>query len=130
MKLKNFSVTLGLAMVLPLAGAVSMENAQAADQDRTRDKTQDMTRDQDHIYGSQLMTQQERNEHRAKMREAKTAEERERIRAEHHKQMQERARERGITLPDEPPAMPSHRGMGSGGGMGGGMGSGGGGGRR
>ena len=32
------------------------------------------------IYGSQIMTQQERNEYRAKMRAATTAAERERIR--------------------------------------------------
>ena len=37
---------------------------------------------QEQIYGSQIMTQQERNEYRAKMRAANTVEERERIRAE------------------------------------------------
>jgi hypothetical protein len=56
------------------------------------------------IYGSQLMTQQERNEYSARMRAAKTAGERETLRAEHHKAMQERARARGVTLPDQPPA--------------------------
>lgn len=81
----------------------------------------DPVRDQD-IYGSQLMTQQEREAHRAKMRSAKTYEERERIRKEHHTQMQIRAKEKGMTLPDEPPA---GRGPGSGPG-GGGMGPGGG----
>lgn len=62
------------------------------------------------IYGSQLMTQEERNEFRDRMGNAQTAEERERIRSEHHAEMQERARERGVTLPDMPPA----RGMGQG----------------
>ena len=62
------------------------------------------------------MTRQERIEFRAKMRSAKTAEERERIRAEHHEQMMVRAKERGVTLPDEPPARGG--GMGPGGGMG------------
>ncbi len=77
------------------------------------------------IYGSQLMTPQERIEHRNKMRAAQTLEERERIRAEHHTQMQARAKERGLTLPDEPP-MPGGRMMGPGSGMGpGGMGPGG-----
>lgn len=56
------------------------------------------------IYGSHLMTEQERAEHRAKMRAAATEEERERIRREHHELMEERAKERGLTLPDEPPA--------------------------
>ena len=72
------------------------------------------------IYGSQIMTPEERVEHRIKMRSAKTLEEREQIRSEHHKQMVERARERGVTLPDEPPM---RGGMGPGGG---GMGPGGG----
>ncbi|HWQ68914.1 MAG TPA: hypothetical protein VN494_02985, partial [Patescibacteria group bacterium] len=72
------------------------------------------------------MTPQERADHRAKMRAAKTTEEREKIRMEQHKLMQERAKARGVTLPDEPPAMGG--GMGHGGGMGpggGGMGPGG-----
>jgi hypothetical protein len=80
------------------------------------------------IYGSQMMTEQERLEHRNRLRSAKTLEERERIRTEHHEQMVERARERGVTLPDEPPM---RGGMGQGGGGmgpgGGGMGPGGGG---
>lgn len=81
------------------------------------------------IYGSQLMTQQERNEYRARMRSLRTAQERERFRLEHHERMRERARERGITLPDEPPVR-GGRGMGPGGqGMGPGGGAGGPGGR-
>jgi hypothetical protein len=61
------------------------------------------TQAQQRIYGSQLMTAQERNEHQQRMRELKTREEREQFRKEHHAKMQERAKERGITLPDEPP---------------------------
>jgi len=77
------------------------------------------------------MTQQEQTEYRAKMRATKTADEREQIRKEHHLQMQERAKDRGVTLPDEPPGRgggmgPSRGGMGPGGG---GMGPGGGRGR-
>jgi len=56
------------------------------------------------IYGSQLMTNQERIEHRNKMQAAKTAEEREQVRLQHHEQMQLRAKEQGVTLPDTPPA--------------------------
>lgn len=82
------------------------------------------------IYGSQLMTNQERMEHRTKMNAAKTVQEREQVRLEHHEQMQLRAKERGVTLPDTPPAqgrgmrqgMGAGGGMGSGGGMGGGRG--------
>ncbi|HMZ30281.1 MAG TPA: hypothetical protein PLE66_11535 [Thauera aminoaromatica] len=67
------------------------------------------------VFGAQIMTEQERVEHRERMRAAGTPEEREQLRLEHHKQMVERARERGVTLPDEPPM---RGGMGAGGGMG------------
>ena len=79
---------------------------------------------QEQVYGSQLMTPQERTEYQAKMRAAKTNEEREQIRAQHHEEMQERAKQRGMTLPDEPPARGMGGGMGPGGDMkpGGGMG--------
>jgi len=98
-----------MVSVLAAALALSSGFAFAAGQD-------------EQVYGSQLMTQQERTEYRAKMRSAKTAQEREKIQKEHHEQMKERAKERGVTLPDDPP--------GRGGGMGpgrGGMGPGGGG---
>ena len=77
------------------------------------------------IYGSQLMTQQERLQYREQMRNAKTAQQREQLRLEHHRQMQERARQRGVTLPDQPPTGGGMGGGMGGGGMGGGMGGGG-----
>jgi hypothetical protein len=113
-----------------LAGAWALSNgvALAADQERTQQQTQQQTQTQTQtqIYGSQLMTQQERNEYQARMRAAKTAQEQEQIRKEHHERMQVRAKEQGVTLPDQPPAKGG--GMGPGGGMapGGGMGPGGG----
>jgi uncharacterized membrane protein YgcG len=58
--------------------------------------------DQERIYGSELMTPQERVEHRIKMQEMKTEQEREKYRMEHHEMMQERAKAQGKTLPDEP----------------------------
>ncbi len=103
--------------------------ATALAQDQTG--TQDQKKEQ--IYGSQLMTPQERASYQKRMQSAKTAQEREQIRAEHHKQMQARAKERGMTLPEEPPARGGGMGPGMGGpgmGGGGGMGPGGGGGRR
>jgi hypothetical protein len=86
--------------VLVGALALPIDLALAADQDRTQEQLQE----QEWIYGSQLMTPQERLEHRSRMQAAKSAEEREQIRNEHHQRMMERARERGVTLPDEPPA--------------------------
>lgn len=101
-----------LASAFAVALGVCAGPASAADQD-------------DRIYGSQMMTQQERNEYHDKMRAAKTADERDKIRREHHALMKERAKERGVTLPDEPP-MRGGMGPGAGMGPGGGMGSGGG----
>jgi len=77
---------------------------------------------EDMAYGWQLMTEDEITEHRSKMRSFKTEEEREAYRLEHHKLMQERAKELGVTLPDTP--QQRGKGMGPGGGMGGGMGGG------
>lgn len=68
------------------------------------------------IYGNQFMTQQERDEYRARMRAAKTNEERERIRKEHHERMMEHASAQGSTLPAHPPD--TGKGMRPGGGMG------------
>jgi hypothetical protein len=109
-----------LVMSTLLAGAIGLTANQAMAADEP-------------VYGHQLMTQQERMDYREKMRSMKTEEERAAFRMEHHKQMQERAKEQGVTLPDEP--MPRGKGMGpkdgtgpAGGGMGpgNGMGSGGG----
>jgi hypothetical protein len=82
------------------------------------------TADDSAVYGWQLMTKQERVQYREKMRSLKTRKEREAFRREHHAQMQERARERGVKLPDQP--RPRGNGMGQGQGQGGGMGPGGG----
>ncbi|MBD3754726.1 MAG: hypothetical protein IE937_03690 [Gammaproteobacteria bacterium] len=81
------------------------------------------------IYGRQLMTQQELQEHQAKMRAAQTNEERERIRAEQHEMIQERAKQKGVAMPEEVPERghmhqqeKEFRGKGIGGGVGGGHG--------
>ncbi|HEU4671050.1 MAG TPA: hypothetical protein VFR91_10085 [Dyella sp.] len=78
------------------------------------------------VYGSQLMTPAERNAYRQQMRSMKTAQEREAFRARHHEEMQQRARKRGVQLPDMPPMGGARGGMGPGmnAGMGRGMGRG------
>lgn len=83
---------------------------------------------EEQVYGWQLMTEQERIAHQEKMRTLKTAEEKERYRMEHHKMMQERAKERGVTLPEMPG--PQGKGMGPGPGAGPGPGKCGGGGKK
>ena len=57
--------------------------------------------DKEMVYGSDLMTDQERREERQKMR-MMTEEEREQYRAEKHKRMKERATEQDKAIPDEP----------------------------
>jgi hypothetical protein len=94
--------------MLALSSVVLTAHAQMSAQTQTRQQ----------VYGSQLMTPQERTELRARMWAAQSAQQREQIRAEHHARMQARARERGVILPDRPP------GYGYGGGMGPGMGPG------
>jgi hypothetical protein len=82
------------------------------DQDRLRDR--DRLQDRDTIYGSQLMTPAERNTYRNKMRNLRTVQEREAFRTQHHQEMQQRAQERGLRLPDSPPAQGARGGMGPG----------------
>jgi adenylate kinase len=69
------------------------------------------SRDQVQVYGWQMMTEQEREQHRNTMRNLHTEQEREAYRQQHHMLMKERARERGVSMPEEP--MP-RTGMGSG----------------
>jgi hypothetical protein len=80
--------------------------------------------DQQVVSGSQLMTDQEKIEFREKLHNAKTDEERDQLLKEHHEQMMERAKEKGLTLPDEPLQKGAGMGQGSGKGYGSGMGAG------
>lgn len=90
------SLTVGLSLSAGFTWAAITEVAE--------EQVQVQAQEQEQVYGSQIMTQQERIEFRARMSAATTAEEREQIRKEHHDQMQARAKERGVTLPDSPPA--------------------------
>ncbi|MDH5735338.1 MAG: hypothetical protein OEY87_04365 [Gammaproteobacteria bacterium] len=83
---------------------------QQTDQDRLEEQDRDQLRKQ--VYGWDLMTPEERMQHREMMRNMKTEEERDAYRKEHHKRMQERARQQGVELPP----YQSGRGFGSAGG--------------
>lgn len=105
-----------LALSLCMAMGIA---APAAAQMQTPGQSQMREQDREPIYGSELMTLQERNEYQAQMRALKTEQEREAFRLEHHKKMQERAQAQGKTLPDMPPGMgPGMMGPGGGKGMG------------
>jgi hypothetical protein len=73
-------------------------------QGQMRSQSQERNRDSAPIYGYMMMTESEMQEHRSKMRSFKTEQEREAYRKEHHQKMQERARAKGVTLPEEPPS--------------------------
>ncbi|HSN41893.1 MAG TPA: hypothetical protein VLT92_17090 [Burkholderiales bacterium] len=53
------------------------------------------------IPGSELMTSQERERYRQRMRSAKTPEAQQQVREEHLRQVRERARLRGLRLPED-----------------------------
>jgi hypothetical protein len=90
-------LTISMAMnTLLLPNAWAIDQMWATDQSDTRQEA----REQETIYGSQLMTDQERTEYREKIRTAASEDEREVIRRQHHQLMQERARTQGITLPE------------------------------
>ena len=90
---------------------------------------QDQVQTQVQIYGSQLMTPAERTEYQSKLRALKTDKERDAFRLDHHDKMKVRAAEKGVTLPNSPPAVGagpkanSGMGAGPGSGMGAGQGS-------
>ena len=90
---------------------------------------QDQVQAQVQIYGSQLMTAAERTEYQSKMRTLKTDKERDAFRLDHHDKMKVRAAEKGVTLPNSPPAAGTGpkanagQGVGPGAGMGTGQGS-------
>jgi len=116
-KLSLSALASSLFLVSGLIHAADQIQDQTRDQIRLQDQTQDRTQLRDQIYGSQLMTEQERLQHRNQLRNLKTEQEREAYRLEHHKRMQVRAKEKGVTLPDEPMMRPG--GMGPIGGSGG-----------
>jgi len=124
-------------VVLALAGVSLLASGYALAEDENQSDSAPQVRQQQQVRGSQVMTREERMEHRREMRKARTKEERERVRKEQHERMKERAKKQGKSMPDEPPASGmgmgrgndgSGRGMGPGGGgmgPGGGMGGGG-----
>jgi Ca2+-dependent lipid-binding protein len=75
------------------------------------------------VFGRELMTQEELQEHRTTMRNLNTDAERARYRQLHHERMLQRARERGVEL-NNGMGKGSGKGMGAGRGMGSGQGQG------
>ena len=96
------------AIAIPVAGAAqgdALPGSQVRQRDQVMERTQARVHRREIIPGSELMTSKERDQYRGRMAAAATDADRERIRAEHVKAMQERARVRGLQLA-EPAAAP------------------------
>ena len=121
--MKSFKSSSKLAILAIVATTSSLwfDAANAQDQVQTEVQVQ--------IYGSQLMTAAERTEYQSKMRALKTDKERDAFRLDHHDKMTVRAVEKGVTLPNSPPAVGAGQkantgtGVGPGSGVGAGQGA-------
>lgn len=118
-----FVLAVSAALGLGPLSVIPAQADETQNQIQNQVETQTQTETQN-VYGWQMMTPGERESYMAQMRNAETQEERDQIRAAHHYEMQERARERGVTLPDMPMGPGAGQGMGQGQGMAPGMGQG------
>mgnify|MGYP003572537572 FL=1 len=116
----NTKLTFIIAGLLCSSSGISSAADQEQSQTQTQQQIQLMGQEQKQIYGWELMSVKERAEHREKMLSLKTEQERTAYRQEHHKLMQQRAKEKGVSIPD----MPMHRGAEAGSGAGAGTGGG------
>ena len=87
--LHGSAVLAGVLLVAPLGWA------QDAVQEQSRDEIREQSRDR--IYGSDLMTPQERAEYRERLRRMSPSE-RARFRQEHRRRMDQRAKRRGVQI--------------------------------
>ncbi len=90
-----------ICSVVASSGATAQESAATG---------QEKTRQQGQVRGRDLMSPEERAQHREKMRSMKTEDERKAYQEEQHRKMQERAKEQGLTLPDQPGQGPGRGG--------------------
>lgn len=99
----NMKTVFGILLMGTMLLPASVLYAADKDQDKMQQMDRSQTQSQDKmIYGWQLMSVEERAQHRAKMQSFNTEEERAAYREEHHKKMQARAEAQGVDLPDEP----------------------------
>lgn len=98
-------IAVSAAAVLLAAAAESAAQAQVRQREQVQQRTQEKAGWREIIPGSELMTPQEREAYRQRYAAAKTDGERAKVRAEHVKAMEERARLRGLQLAEpKPPA--------------------------
>ena len=100
MKLAQFAFTLilGTALAAPVLAQPGPGGGMGPGGGGMAGKGRRYQFNQDNTPGWSLMTPEERLAHRDKMMSAKTFEECKAAQAEHHKQMEERAKQKGATL--------------------------------
>ena len=90
------SATAGAIMLLVAVGAESQQ--QLRQREQVQERKQERIGKREIIPGSELMTAEEREAYRRRYAAAKTDAERDQVRADHVKAMEERARLRGLQL--------------------------------
>ena len=100
-RLAGFAIALGFCILIAASGLATAQT-------------------QEPVYGRQLMTQEEMRKYHERIGSASSDEQRQQIRREHRREMQERAKRKGVVLRDQPiaPGMRAGGGVGSGDGMG------------
>lgn len=92
------TISLVTATVMLMAAADAAGQEQARQREQVQQQTQERAGKREIIPGSELMTSKEREEYRRRYAAAKTEAEKEKVRAEHVKAMEERARLKGLQL--------------------------------
>lgn len=90
------AIAVAAAVVLLMAAADAAAQEQMREQ--VKQRTQERAGQREIIPGSELMTSSEREDYRRRYARAKTVTEQEKVRAEHVKAMEGRARLRGLQL--------------------------------
>ena len=97
-------ISVSTAAVMLAAAIDAGAQQQAQQREQVKSRTQERAGKREIIPGSELMTSKEREDYRRRYAAAKTEAEKEKVRADHIKAMEERARLRGLQLvPPVPP---------------------------
>lgn len=91
-------ISVSTAAVMLAAAIDAAGQQQAQQREQVQQRTQERSGKREIIPGSELMTSKEREDYRRRYAAAKTEAEKEKVRADHIKAMQERARLRGLQL--------------------------------
>jgi hypothetical protein len=91
-------ISLAAAAVMLAAALDAAGQQQVQNREQSQTRTQERAGKREIIPGSELMTSKEREDYRRRYAAAKTEADKEKVRADHIKAMQERARLRGLEL--------------------------------